>query len=67
MRHFLLMVLLCLAISSVGQTGEKVYFIRAAKLYDPVTNKFLANQDIIVRGRKTLPHLLFPLALESGP
>jgi len=52
MRHFLLMALLCLAISSFGQTGEKVYFIRAAKLYDPVTNKFLANQDIIVKGRK---------------
>lgn len=52
MRLFMLMAFLCAVITSAAQSTDKVYFIRAARLYDPVKNVFLKNQDIIVRGKK---------------
>lgn len=52
MRLFMLIAFLCAVITATAQTTGKVYFIRAAKLYDPEKNVFLKNQDIIVRGKK---------------
>ncbi len=67
MRPLMLLAVLCLAFNSRSQTTEKVYFIKASKLYDPEKNVFLKNQEIIVRGKKiekTGTGLVMPVGAE---
>lgn len=52
MRFLLLTAFLCAVLTSFAQSSEKLYFIRAGRLYDPVKNVFLKDQEIIVRGKK---------------
>jgi imidazolonepropionase-like amidohydrolase len=52
MKYFLIFLFAFVVDSSYGQPPAKSYVLKVAKMYDSEANTFVANQQILVKGKK---------------